>query len=285
MKAVAIDRFQTPGSVRDLPEPPLDRDGALIRVNVAGVNPIDWKVRDGQAGDRRFPFVLGQDFAGIVHRTGDAVTRLRPGDRVFGFAREFGAYAEETLVPDADGAPLAKIPDALGDDRAAALPTPALTALASLEILDVKPGSSLLVVGGAGAVGGAAVQMAHHRGAAVTAYVRPHQEREARAFGADAVVTGDGDVREAIRAMTETPFEAVLDLVSDGAALQRNVILVRPGGRLVTTIHVADVAWFAERGITATNVSLVDTPQYSPTGLDDIAKMAVNGTLAVTLAG
>ncbi|MBD5655535.1 MAG: zinc-binding dehydrogenase, partial [Candidatus Eremiobacteraeota bacterium] len=111
------------------------------------------------------------------------------------------------------------------------------------------------------------------------------QESEARAFGADVVVSGSGDVRAAVRAAREEPFEAVLDVISDADALKRNALLVRPGGRLVTTIHVADVPWFAESGIAATNLSLVDTADYSGRGLDELAKMAVNGTLVVNVAG
>lgn len=282
MKALVIDRFKTPGEVRDIPEPPLEDGAVLVRVNVAGVNPIDWKVREGQAGERTFPLVLGQDFAGAVERVGRAVEHLKPGDRVFGFARQFGAFAERTLVA---GEPLTAIPDALGDDRAAALPTPALTALASLEVLDVKSGSSLLVIGAAGAVGGAAVQIARHRGARVTAFVRSGDESKARAFGADVVIASDQDARGAIRGTTQEPFEAVLDLVSDGEKLKGNSILVRPGGRLVTTIHVADLDWFSERGIAATNIVLMETPEYSVRGLDEVAKMVVNGTLDVPLAG
>jgi NADPH2:quinone reductase len=283
VKALVIDRFKTPGEVRDIPEPPLQAGAVLVRIAVAGVNPIDWKVREGQAGERTFPLVLGQDFAGAVERTGAGVEALKPGDRVFGFAREFGAFAERTLVPA--GSPMSRIPDALGDDRAAALPTPALTALASLAALDVKPGSSLLIIGAAGAVGGAALQIAHHRGARVTAFVRPQQESDVRAFGADVVIASDQDARGAIRATTQEPFEAVLDLVSDAGKLKENAILVRPGGGLVTTIHVADGAWFSERGITATNIVLMDTPEYGVRGLDELAKMVVNGSLVVPVAG
>ena len=84
MKAVAIDRFKELGSLREMPDPVLDPDAVIVRVTRAGINPIDWKVRDGIAGERTFPFVLGQDVAGIVESVGARVSRVKPGDRVFG---------------------------------------------------------------------------------------------------------------------------------------------------------------------------------------------------------
>ena len=104
----------------------------LVRVAVAGVNPIDWKRRDSP--DTPLPLILGQDFAGLVVGTGDRVQRYRLDERVFGIAREHGAYAEFTVVPEDDNAqPVAKIPDGVGDADAAALPTAGLTALACVE--------------------------------------------------------------------------------------------------------------------------------------------------------
>ena len=75
MHAIVIDKFKESGSVRDIPEPALDPNAILVNVTVAGVNPIDWKVRAGEAGEREFPLVLGQDFAGVVEQAGTAVTR------------------------------------------------------------------------------------------------------------------------------------------------------------------------------------------------------------------
>ena len=284
MKALVVDHAKAQAQVRDIPLPEVAANDVLVRVTVAGVNPVDWKQRDGGT-DRTFPFVIGQDFAGIVDRTGVAVKRVLPGDRVFGVATKAGAYAQMTIVSDGTfETPFALIPAALGDDRAAALPTPALTALASLAVLDVKRGSSLLVIGAAGAVGATAVQLAHLRGAEVTAFVRPGQEAESRSFGADAVIVG-ADARTAVRAEREKPFDAVLDLVSNADALKENAILVRPGGRLVTTIHVADSAWFADRGITATNIVVSESPEFSVSGLDELAKLVVDGALVIKVAG
>lgn len=98
---------------------------------------------------------------------------LRVGDRVFGMARTHGSYAEYTAVaPAARMEPLARIPEGVADDQAAALPIPAVTALRTIELLEVTAGQHVVVMGATGGVGGYAVQMARSRGAHVIATVR-----------------------------------------------------------------------------------------------------------------
>ena len=286
MKAFAIEKFGTEGEILELPFLEPGPGSVVIAVHVAGVNPVDSKIREGKSGERSFPLVLGQDFAGIVESVGEGVTRVKAGDRVFGCAREHGAYAEETLVPDHDrGSPFTLIPDGLSDEVAAALPTPALTALASLELLEVRNGTSLLVIGAAGAVGSAAVQIARERGAQVSAAVLPGQEEQVRRLGASPVVGTDGDVASAFENQDVRTFDALLDVVSSGEQLKANSKLLRRGGLLVTTVHVADVAWFAAHDITATNITMNQTPQSSPQGLDEVAKLALDGKLVLDIAG
>lgn len=285
MKAATIDRFSAPVTIRDVPPPTLEDRAVLFRVMAAGVNPIDWKIRDGQAGNRSFPLILGQDFAGVVERVGNGVTRVKPGDRIFGCAREHGAYAEFSEIRDGQrDSPFTATPAELSDAQAAALPTPGLTALASLEALNVGADTALLVLGATGAVGGAAVQIARKRGATVTVVVKPGQEDDARKLGAAEVVAARGDVVAAVRGVHPQPFEAVLDLVSDGEALKEQAPLVKAGGTLVTTIHDADEAWFAKRGVRAINIIMNETPQSSPAGLDELARLVLEGTLTVRIA-
>jgi NADPH:quinone reductase-like Zn-dependent oxidoreductase len=285
MHAIVIDKFKEAGSVRELPEPEPDRHSVVVRITCAGVNPIDWKVRGGQAGERPFPLVLGQDFAGEIVAVGDAVERVRPGDRVFGCSREHGSFAELSLIRDLDkDSPFAKIPTGIDDAEAAALPTPGLTALASLDALAVGADTELLLVGAAGAVGGAAVQMARKRGAKVTAVVKPGQAGDARSYGADTVIEAGPDFLEPVRAAHAKPFSAVLDLVSDGETLQRHLPLYAKGGKLVTTIHVADTDWFRERGIEATNIVMNETDASSPRGLETLAELVLSGDLRIPIA-
>ncbi|MBC5801298.1 MAG: NADP-dependent oxidoreductase [Candidatus Eremiobacteraeota bacterium] len=285
MRAIVIDRFQTQGTLRDVPEPPLEPNSVLIRVTCAGINPVDWKTRDGKTGDRTFPLVLGQDFAGVVERAGDRVGHLKAGDRVFGCARDHGSYAEKTLIRDGQkDSPFTTIPDAMSDEQAAALPTPGLTALASLEILRVARGTSLLIIGAGGAVGAAAVQIARRRGAKVAAVVKAGQAQQATDFGADEVIESSDDLVRAVGERHPHAFDAVFDLVNDGETLKKNAPLVKKGGRLVTTIHVADEPWFRDHDIQATNVVMYETPQSTPQGLDELARMVVDRTLSVEVA-
>jgi NADPH:quinone reductase-like Zn-dependent oxidoreductase len=108
-------------------------------VRYAGVNPIDYKLLEKLTATSTYPFVMGVDFAGVVERVPTGESDLRAGDRVFGMARTHGAYAEYTAV--APGVktvvPLARIPDGVTDEQAAALPVAAIAALGSLELLGV----------------------------------------------------------------------------------------------------------------------------------------------------
>jgi NADPH:quinone reductase-like Zn-dependent oxidoreductase len=278
MRAVVIDRFATPGRLRDVPPPVIEPDAIVVRITVAGINPIDWKVRDGIAGDRPFPLVLGQDFAGVVERAGDNVSRVKAGDRVFGIARDHGAYADQTIVREGlHDSPFSIIPDGVTDEQAAALPTPGLTALASVATLEVGEGTALLILGAAGSVGCTALQIARGKGAHVTAVVRTNQRQRVLDLGAKEAV-------ESIDQLKPGTFDAVLDLVSDGETLKKDAPLLKKDGLLVTTIHVADVDWFRAHGITATNLGLAETPQSSPQGLDELAQLVAERKLVVEVA-
>jgi NADPH:quinone reductase len=112
---------------------------------------------------------------------------LRVGDRIFGMARAHGPYAEYTAVaPGIKSEPLARIPETVTDEQAAALPIPGVTALGALDLLGVSAGHHLVVMGATGGVGGYAVQMARSRGAHVIATVRGDAD-EARRLGAEEV--------------------------------------------------------------------------------------------------
>jgi NADPH:quinone reductase-like Zn-dependent oxidoreductase len=135
------------------------------------------------------------------------------------------------------------------------------------------------VTGAAGAVGGYAVQIAKQRGAHVIATVRSGAD-EARRLGADEVFdTGDGDVVAAIKTAHPDGVDAVLDNVSDQDAIRRNAELLEPGRRLVSTTHAADESWFAERQITAQNISGPTNPLASPAGLAELARLVEAGTI------
>src|SRR5271163_2839977 len=153
MRAFAVRSFGEAPAIHDLPIP--GAEGAfLIRVRCAGVNPIDYKLVERLSAASTYPFVLGADFAGVVERVPAGERDFRAGDRIFGMARTHGSYAEYTAVaPGVKTEPLARIPDGVTDEQAAALPIAAVTALGSLELLRVTVGQDLIVMGATGGVG------------------------------------------------------------------------------------------------------------------------------------
>jgi NADPH:quinone reductase-like Zn-dependent oxidoreductase len=283
MRAFAVRRFGEPASVQDLPVPAAD-DTFLIRVRFAGVNPLDNSLLGRLTEASPYPFVVGVDFAGVAERVPAGERDLRAGDRVFGMARTHGSYAEYTAVaPAARLEPVVRIPDGIADDQAAALPISAVTALRTVDLLEVTAGQHVVVMGATGGVGGYAVQMAHARGAHVIATVRGDAD-EARHLGAEEVYDSlAGDVIDALRADHPDGVDAVLDLVSDPDVIRRDAEIIRPGGRLVSTIFAADEGWFAERQITARNHASSANPLISPEGLTTVARMLADGTITTRI--
>jgi NADPH2:quinone reductase len=199
-------------------------------------------------------------------------------------ARTHGSYAEHTAIsPAAAMEPVAKIPDGVADDQAAALPTAAVTALRAIDLLEVAAGESVVVMGATGGVGGYAVQMARSRGAHVIATVRG-DDGEARQLGAEEVYDSmAADVIDALHAAHPDGVDAVLDLVSSADAIKRDAEVIRPGGRLVSTIFAADEGWFAQRQITAHNHSSSANPLISPQGLTTVGQLLADGTITTRI--
>jgi NADPH:quinone reductase-like Zn-dependent oxidoreductase len=142
----------------------------LVRVKAAGVNGIDWKVREGYVRDAfplQLPAVLGIELAGVVEAVGPGSTRFQVGDRVMGPVGGLGAYADYVAVPEAN---LVQTPALLSDTQAAAIPVAAVAAWQSLHLDGpIRPGQRILVHGAAGGLGGYAVQFAQRAGAVVFA--------------------------------------------------------------------------------------------------------------------
>lgn len=186
MRAFAVQSFGQAPAIHELPIPAADA-AFLVRVSYAGVNPIDYKLVARLTAASAYPFVMGIDFAGVVERVPPGEGDFHAGDRIFGTARTHGTYAEYTAVaPGVKAEPVARIPDGVTDEQAAALPVAGITALGSLELLGVTAHQRFVVMGATGGVGGYAVQMARARGAHVIATVRGDTD-EARRLGADEV--------------------------------------------------------------------------------------------------
>ncbi|MEW2383115.1 NADP-dependent oxidoreductase [Micromonospora sp. NPDC047707] len=171
MKAIAIDEYGPADllTVRELPDPPVGPDVVLVQVRAAGVNPVDWKVREGYlagAFPSHFPLVPGWDAAGVVAAVGPAVTGFAVGDEVVGYVRrdhiQYGTYAELVPAPERT---LAAKPVQVSWAEAAGLPLAGLTAYQALQLGRAGAGDTVLVHGASGGVGHLAVQIARALGA------------------------------------------------------------------------------------------------------------------------
>lgn len=283
MRAFAVQRFGESPAIHDLPVPGTDED-VLLRVGYAGVNPRDSIAVGRLTAGSSYPYVLGADFAGVAERVPAGAAGLRVGDRVFGMAGTHGAYAEYTAVaPGARAEPLARIPDHVTDEQAAALPTAAVTALRAIQLLGVSAGQHIIVMGAAGGVGGYAVQLARSLGAHVIGTVRGDRS-DALSLGAEeAYDSNTGDPVDAVHAAHPDGLDAVLDLVSGPDAIGRDAEILKPGGSLVSTRFVADEGWFAQRHIVAHNSASSSNPLISPEGLATVAQLLADGTITARI--
>ncbi|MFT4305737.1 MAG: NADP-dependent oxidoreductase [Microbacterium sp.] len=211
----------------------------VVRVEAAGVNPIDAKLRSGArvsapiAGPRR----VGHDGAGVVTAVGAGVDGFRPGDAVV-FAATGGAYASEVLVAVER---LHHRPPQVSAAEGAALGVPAGTAYQSLRSLDVREGDTLLIHGGSGSVGQAAIQYAVLWGATVVATTSPRRAGRVRELGATPVAYGEG-LADRVRAAAPHGVSAAFDAAGTDEALRVSLDLVADRDRIATIVRGADAA-------------------------------------------
>lgn len=287
MRAITIDAYKSQPHLQEMPRPQPGEGELLIRLHAAGVNPMDWRARDGtyQAWlPAEFPAVLGFDGAGVVEQVGPGVSAFQPGDAVYGQfmpqrALHWGTYADY-VVTSASGA-VAPKPNSLDYVQAAALPMPAQVALASLDALEIGSGETLLIVGATGGIGTYAIQMATLRGARVLATARPEAVNYVTSLGAaQALDYTQGDLVSAVRTLYPGGVDAVLDVATrDPEGLSHISQVLRAGGRLLTAIVTTEAPRLAEQGINASLLSW----QPSAELLGRITRFVDAGQLKVTI--
>jgi len=247
MKAIAIHRYGGPDVVEytELPDPKVGPDSVLVRVRAAGVNPVDWQIREGLLDgilDVHFPLIMGWDLAGVVQAVGGAVTEFKPGDEVIGYVRkdavEHGTYAELVAAPVRT---LARKPAALDWPQAGGLPLAGLTAYQALvKVLRVQEGETVLVHAAAGGVGSLAVQIAHASGVRVIGTASERNHAYLRGLGAEPVEYGAG-LADRVRALAPDGVDAALDLVG-GDAVEISAQLVADPARIASITDYRVVA-------------------------------------------
>jgi NADPH:quinone reductase len=229
--AAFVDAPGAPFVVRELPMPSVGAGQVLVEVRASGLNPLDAKIRAGQAAHARqpLPAVLGIDMVGTVRAVGAGVSQLKPGDEVFGMVGGVGGHAG-TLAGfiAVDARLLALRPAALSPREAAVLPLVTITAWEGLvDRARVQPGQRVLVHGGAGGVGHVAVQLARAHGAEVWATGSAAQLDAIHRLGATPIdYTATPVERYVAEATAGAGFDIVVDTVG-GATLDASFIAAR----------------------------------------------------------
>jgi len=231
MKAVLLDKHGGPEMLRygDAPDPVAGAGEVVVDIHAASVNAADYKVRLGNGRYRltQFPHILGRDFSGIVSAVG-AGADLKVGDAVFGVTDQGieGAYAEKIAIK---AAIVAKKPDGLSHDGAAALALTSLTALIAIEdTAHLKAGQTILIQGGAGGVAGFGIQLAKHLGAKVITTASRGNHAYVRGLGADEVVDYNAEDFTKIGPICDVVFDTV-----GGDVQVASYTVLKPGGKLV----------------------------------------------------
>jgi NADPH:quinone reductase-like Zn-dependent oxidoreductase len=228
MKAVRFSQFGGPEvlEIVDLPDPHPGPGQVRIAVRAAGVNPSDWKKRQGLM-DPELPQTLGYEAAGVVDELGEGVADAAVGDRVFGLSAEGAAQAELAVLSY-----YAPVPPSLDFPGAAALPSAIETATRALDQLGVRGGSAVLINGASGGVGSAAVQLAVARGARVIGTASPANHDYLRSLGAEPVTYGEG-LAERVRAHAPDGVDLALDVAGSGV-LPELIELAGDAGHVLT---------------------------------------------------
>lgn len=282
MRAVRQQRYGGSDELRvervPIPEPlPTE---ILVRVRAAGVNPVDWKTREGRGMADVLgapPVTLGWDVSGVVDAVGFGVTTFAPGDEVFGmpwFPREAGAYAEYVTAPSRQ---FARKPQSVGHDVAAAVPLAGLTAWQALvDTADVQPGQRVLVHAAAGGVGHLAVQIAAARGATVIGTASAGRFDFLRGIGVDEIV----DYRSVRFEEVMSDVDVVLDLIgpADDTA-RRSIEVLRPGGAYVSVHGVSEEVAAAARAGDVSTAGILVEPDGA--ALTRLAELIDSGQLQV----
>jgi len=248
MHAVRMHAYGGPEvlQLEEVPRPSPGTGQVLVAVHAAGVNPVDWKIREGAFGRQpaSLPRVLGFDVSGVVAAVGADVQRLKVGDEVYGYLSlsRGGGYAEYVVAPEAELAPK---PATLDFVHAAAVPLAGLTAWQALvETAGLEEGQTVLVHAAAGGVGHFAVQIAVARGAKVIATASESNHAFLRALGAEQVI----DYRTQRFEELAHDVDVVLDPIG-GDTRTRSYGVLKPGGFLVSIVGAPPASEIEAHGV------------------------------------
>jgi alcohol dehydrogenase len=255
MKSVQISEYGSSDVIKineisPIPSPLTGK--ILAEVIAAGVNPVDWKIREGYFRDMmplQFPSTLGMDFAGIIKQIGEDVpSDFSQGDEIYGQASIFsggsGAFAELAL---ANKDSIAHKPKTLNHFQAAALPLVGVSAWQALvEHIGLSDGQKILIHGGAGGIGSIGIQLAKNLGAYVATTVSPNDKQFTQELGADQVI----DYKTQSFEEMLHDYDAVFDNVG-GQTYVRSFKVLKKGGIIVSMLEQPNSELMNQYGIKA----------------------------------
>ena len=234
MKAAVLTHYDKKGTeleIREISTPIPEEDEVLVKIMTAAVNPLDNMIIRGEVKlivPYAMPLVMGNEFAGIVEKTGKNAARFKPGDRVYGRMplKKIGAFAEYAAVKETA---LAVIPEYLSFEEAATVPLTALTAMQAFEVMDVHAGESVFISGGTGSLGAMAIPVAKSLGLHVYTNGSGENEERVRKLGAEKFI----DYRKENYADVLSGVDHVLDTLGD-RELPNEFKVLKEGGSLVS---------------------------------------------------
>lgn len=256
MKAVVIESFGGIETMRlgEVPTPEPAPNEIQIRVRYAGVNPVDWKIREGYLNERlphQFPIVLGWDAAGEVSAVGDEVKNFKAGDNVYAYCRKpiirLGTFAEYVCV---EASHAAIKPTTISFAEAAGVPLAALTAWQALfDFANLKQGQTILIHAGAGGVGSFAIQFARLIGAKVLTTASTRNRGYVTKLGADIFIDyTQNDFVNVVKEHYPQGVDVVFDCVG-GQTMKRSLECVCSGGCLVSICSAIDASFGKNQGV------------------------------------
>ena len=280
MKAVRIHDYGGPEVILydEVPRPEPAADEVLVNVQAAGVNPVDWKIREGLGREwfgHRLPLTLGCDLAGVVESTGDSVKAFKPGDAVYGYVNlaRCGAYAEYAIARESE---ITLKPQALDFTQAAAIPVGALTSWQALfDVARLTSGQKVLIHAAAGGVGHLAVQLAKAKGAFVIGTVSTKNTEFARGLGVDELI----DYRATRFEDVVNDADVVFDTIGEETQ-ERSFKVLKRGGGLVSAVSEPPEDDCQRHGIRGYMVAV----QPNADQLAEISALIESGRLTPTVA-
>lgn len=218
-------------TITEVEKPKVSDNQVLIKVLTAGVNPLDNLISRGEVKlivPYKLPQTAGNELVGVIEYVGNQVHKFQEGDRVFGRLplNHIGAFAEYVAV-DSDA--LAKVPDYLTDEEAAAVPLTALTIMQSLELMDTQAGKTIFISGGTGGVGGMAIPIAKAKGLNVITNGSGDNAERVLKLGAERFI----DYKSEDYTKTVSEVDYVLDTLG-GKETEKQMSIMKKGGHLVS---------------------------------------------------